>query len=166
MRFGLNSIVLIARRRTVRMAGRSRPTRPSAWTGAHGLGGDSVTETSSAVPGQDWTDVQGLETGLSAAGASASGAPNVVVILLDDVGFGQPSTFGGPIPTPQLDKLASQGLKYTRFHTTGICSPTRVALLTGRNHHQWPSARSPSCLPVFRGIAASGLARRQVWRAC
>lgn len=64
------------------------------------------------------------------------GAPNVVVILLDDVGFGQPSTFGGPVPTPQLDKLASQGLKYTRFHTTGICSPTRVALLTGRNHHQ------------------------------
>jgi hypothetical protein len=65
-----------------------------------------------------------------------AGAPNVVVILLDDVGFGQPSTFGGPIPTPQLDKLASQGLKYTRFHTTAICSPTRIALLTGRNHHQ------------------------------
>ncbi|MGE0759091.1 MAG: sulfatase-like hydrolase/transferase [Pirellulaceae bacterium] len=64
------------------------------------------------------------------------GAPNVVVILLDDVGFGQPSTFGGPIPTPQFDKLAREGLKYTRFHTTGICSPTRVALLTGRNHHQ------------------------------
>jgi len=64
------------------------------------------------------------------------GAPNVVVILLDDVGFGQPSTFGGPIPTPQLDKLASQGLRYTRFHTTAICSPTRIALLTGRNHHQ------------------------------
>ena len=64
------------------------------------------------------------------------GAPNVVVILLDDVGFGQPSTFGGPIPTPQFDKLASQGLRYTRFHTIGICSPTRIALLTGRNHHQ------------------------------
>ena len=63
-------------------------------------------------------------------------APNVVVILLDDVGFGQPSTFGGPIPTPQFDKLASQGLRYTRFHTIGICSPTRIALLTGRNHHQ------------------------------
>lgn len=64
------------------------------------------------------------------------GAPNVVMILLDDVGFGHPSTFGGPVPTPQMDKLASQGLKYTRFHTTGICSPTRAALLTGRNHHQ------------------------------
>ncbi|RGP54431.1 arylsulfatase [Pseudomonas abyssi] len=64
------------------------------------------------------------------------GAPNVVLILLDDLGFGQPGTFGGPIPTPSMDELASQGLRYTRFHTTGICSPTRAALLTGRNHHQ------------------------------
>ncbi|MBX3417231.1 MAG: sulfatase-like hydrolase/transferase [Pirellulaceae bacterium] len=64
------------------------------------------------------------------------GAPNVVVILLDEVGFGHPSTFGGPIPTPKLDQLARQGLRYTRFHTVGICSPTRIALLTGRNHHQ------------------------------
>ncbi len=63
------------------------------------------------------------------------GSPNVVVILLDDVGFGQPSTFGGLIPTPNLDKLADQGLKYNRFHTTAICGPSRAALLTGRNHH-------------------------------
>ncbi len=65
-----------------------------------------------------------------------SGAPNVVLILLDDLGFGQPSTFGGPVPTPNMDKLAASGLRYNRFHTTGICSPTRAALLTGRNHHQ------------------------------
>jgi arylsulfatase A-like enzyme len=64
------------------------------------------------------------------------GAPNVVVILLDDLGFGQPGTFGGPIATPNFDKLAAQGLRYNRFHTTAICSPTRAALLTGRNHHQ------------------------------
>lgn len=64
------------------------------------------------------------------------GAPNVIVILIDDLGFGQPGTFGGPVPTPYLDKLASQGLRYNQFHTTGICSPTRAALLTGRNHHQ------------------------------
>jgi len=64
------------------------------------------------------------------------GAPNVVVILLDDVGFGQPGTFGGPIPTPNLDKLAHEGLSYNRFHTTAICSPTRAAVLTGLNHHQ------------------------------
>ena len=63
------------------------------------------------------------------------GAPNVVVILLDDVGFGQVSTFGGPVPTPELDKLAAQGLRYNRFHTTAICGPSRAALITGRNHH-------------------------------
>lgn len=63
------------------------------------------------------------------------GAPNVVVILLDDVGYGQTSTFGGPVPTPELDKLADNGLRYTRFHTTAICGPSRAALLTGRNHH-------------------------------
>jgi len=67
--------------------------------------------------------------------AAPAGAPNVVVILLDDVGFGQPSTFGGLIPTPNLDKLASEGLRYNRFHTTAICGPSRAALLTGRNHH-------------------------------
>ena len=65
-----------------------------------------------------------------------AGAPNVLVVLLDDVGFGQPATFGGPVPMPNLDKLASEGLRYNQFHTTAICSPTRAALLTGRNHHQ------------------------------
>jgi arylsulfatase A-like enzyme len=63
------------------------------------------------------------------------GAPNVLVILLDDVGFGHTSTFGGPVATPTLDRLAKNGLKYNRFHTTALCSPTRAALLTGRNHH-------------------------------
>ncbi|MDH3679485.1 MAG: arylsulfatase [Acidimicrobiia bacterium] len=62
-------------------------------------------------------------------------APNVLVVLLDDVGFGASSTFGGPCETPNFDKLAAGGLKYNRFHTTAICSPTRQALLTGRNHH-------------------------------
>ena len=64
-----------------------------------------------------------------------AGAPNVVLILLDDSGFGQYSTFGGGIPAPTLDKLAAEGLKYNRFHTTALCSPTRAALITGRNHH-------------------------------
>ncbi|MDB6179532.1 arylsulfatase [Paracoccus sp. Z330] len=67
--------------------------------------------------------------------AAPDGAPNVVVILLDDVSFGQTSTFGGLIPTPELDALAAEGLRYTRFHTTAICGPSRAALLTGRNHH-------------------------------
>jgi arylsulfatase len=63
------------------------------------------------------------------------GAPNVVVILLDDVGFGMTSTFGGSIPTPNLDSLANEGLRYNRFHTTAICGPSRAVLITGRNHH-------------------------------
>ncbi len=64
-----------------------------------------------------------------------AGAPNVLLILLDDAGYGQTGTFGGLIPTPELDRLAAGGLRYTRFHVTGMCSPTRAALLTGRNHH-------------------------------
>ncbi len=63
------------------------------------------------------------------------GAPNVVVILIDDMGFGVSEAFGGPVTTPTMDKLAENGLKYNRFHTTSLCSPTRVALLTGYNHH-------------------------------
>jgi len=63
------------------------------------------------------------------------GAPNILLIMTDDVGFSAPSTFGGVIPTPALDRIANEGLRYTRFHTTALCSPTRAALLTGRNHH-------------------------------
>jgi arylsulfatase A-like enzyme len=64
-----------------------------------------------------------------------AGAPNVLVVLLDDVGFGASSTFGGPCNTPTFERLAADGLRYTRFHTTALCSPTRAALLSGRNHH-------------------------------
>jgi len=63
------------------------------------------------------------------------GAPNVVLILIDDMGFGVSEAFGGPVSTPTMDNLAANGLKYNRFHTTALCSPTRVALLTGYNHH-------------------------------
>ncbi|MGQ0633145.1 MAG: arylsulfatase [Planctomycetaceae bacterium] len=63
------------------------------------------------------------------------GAPNVLIVLIDDVGFGASSTFGGPCQTPTLDRLAQRGLRYSRFHTTALCSPSRQALLTGRNHH-------------------------------
>jgi arylsulfatase A-like enzyme len=64
-----------------------------------------------------------------------AGAPNVLVILIDDVGFGASSAFGGPCDTPNFEKLANDGLRYNRFHTTALCAPTRAALLTGRNHH-------------------------------
>jgi arylsulfatase A-like enzyme len=63
------------------------------------------------------------------------GAPSILLILIDDAGFGQFSTFGGGIPSPTMDRLAAEGLRYNRFHTTALCSPTRAALITGRNHH-------------------------------
>ena len=62
-------------------------------------------------------------------------APNILLIMTDDVGFAAPSTFGGVIPTPALDRIANMGLRYTNFHSTSLCSPTRAALITGRNHH-------------------------------
>ena len=63
------------------------------------------------------------------------GAPNILLVLIDDCGFGQYGTFGGGIPSPTMDRLAAEGLRYNRFHTTALCSPTRAALITGRNHH-------------------------------
>ena len=64
------------------------------------------------------------------------GAPNVLLVLIDDAGFGNPSTFGGPIDTPNYTRMAEQGLRYNRFHVTAVCSPTRAAMLTGRNQHR------------------------------
>ena len=102
------------------------------------------------APGQDRSvlpvpvpDFAGtMKPSLDAAGPSwpdrvkaPDGAPNILLVLTDDVGFGAASTFGGPVPTPNLDRLARQGAVYNNFHTTAMCSPTRAALLTGRNHH-------------------------------
>jgi arylsulfatase len=67
---------------------------------------------------------------------AAAGSPNVVLILLDDVGFGATSALGGPVQTPTFDRLAANGLRYNSFHMNALCSPTRAALLTGRNNHQ------------------------------
>ena len=80
-----------------------------------------------------------------------AGAPNVIVILLDDVGFAQFGTFGGAIPTPALDRLAKDGLRYNRYHTTAICSPTRAAMLTGRNHHLSGNGAIPEYATGFPG---------------
>jgi len=76
-----------------------------------------------------------LAPGYAARPQAPKGAPNVLIIMTDDVGFAASSTFGGPIPTLTFDALAAQGLRYNRFNTTALCSPTRAALLTGRNHH-------------------------------
>ena len=63
------------------------------------------------------------------------GAPNVLLLMTDDQGFGAPGTFGGVVPTPTMDRIAQAGLRYTNFHSTALCSPTRAAIITGRNHH-------------------------------
>ena len=82
------------------------------------------------------------------------GAPNVLVVLIDDAGFGNPSTFGGPIATPNYDRIADQGVKYNRFHVTAMCSPTRAALLTGRNHHAVGMGGIPEFSCGFPGYSA------------
>jgi arylsulfatase A-like enzyme len=105
-----------------------------------------------------------------------SGAPNVLIILLDDVGFGASSTFGGPCQTPNAEKLAANGLKYNRFHTTALCSPTRAAMLSGRNHHAvgmggiteiatsapgYNSMRPNTCAPLAEILKLNGYSTAQ-----
>ena len=83
------------------------------------------------------------------------GAPNVLIVLIDDMGFGAPSAFGGPCRMPHAERLAEQGAKYTRFHTTALCSPTRQALLTGRNHHSVNMgviAELATSMPGYTGV--------------
>lgn len=80
-----------------------------------------------------------------------AGAPNVLVIMTDDVGFGASSTFGGPIPTPTLDMLAAQGARYSSFHTASVCASTRAALLTGRNHHAIAAGSVPEMATPYPG---------------
>ncbi|MEV6964026.1 arylsulfatase [Hamadaea sp. NPDC051192] len=104
------------------------------------------------------------------------GAPNVLVVLLDDVGFGAASAFGGPCATPTAERLAAGGLKYTRFHTTALCSPTRAALLSGRNHHTvgmggiteiatsapgYNSLRPNTCAPLPETLRLNGYSTAQ-----
>src|SRR5438045_2274108 len=84
-----------------------------------------------------------------------AGAPNVVIVLLDDFGFGQSSAFGGAIQMPNLERLASEGLRYNNFHVTALCSPTRVALLTGRNHHSANAGAVMDVATAFPGNTAS-----------
>jgi arylsulfatase len=103
-------------------------------------------------------------------------APNVLIVLLDDVGFGASSAFGGPISTPNAERLAGNGLKYTRFHTTALCSPTRAALLSGRNHHTvgmggiteiatsipgYTSMRPNTCAPLAETLKLNGYSTAQ-----
>jgi arylsulfatase A-like enzyme len=105
-----------------------------------------------------------------------AGAPNVLVILLDDVGFAGSSAFGGPCATPTAERLAGDGLKYNRFHTTALCAPTRAALLSGRNHHSvgmgvitelatsapgYNSIRPNTCAPLAQTLLLNGYSTSQ-----
>ena len=83
-----------------------------------------------------------------------AGAPNVLVVLIDDAGFGNSGAFGGPIDTPNYDRIAGEGLRYNRFHVTAMCSPTRAALLTGRNHHAVGMGGIPETSGGFPGYSA------------
>src|SRR5882724_6311574 len=83
--------------------------------------------------------------------SAPKGAPNVLLIMTDDVGFGASSTFGGPIQTPTFDALAANGLRYNEFHTTALCSPTRAALISGRNHHNVASGNITEFATGFDG---------------
>ncbi|GAA5085767.1 arylsulfatase AtsD [Microbacterium yannicii] len=104
------------------------------------------------------------------------GAPNVLVVLIDDTGFGASSAFGGPVQTPTFERIAAKGLKYTRFHTTALCSPTRAALLSGRNHHTvgmggiteiatsapgYSSLRPNNCAPLAETLKLNGYSTSQ-----
>nr|WP_201471032.1 arylsulfatase [Microbacterium hydrocarbonoxydans] len=99
------------------------------------------------------------------------GSPNVLIVLIDDTGFGASSSFGGPVQTPNFERVAAAGLKYTRFHTTALCSPTRAALLSGRNHHTvgmggiteiatsapgYSSVRPNTCAPLAETLKLNG----------
>ena len=108
--------------------------------------------------------------------AAPPGAPNVLVVLLDDVGFAASSAFGGPCATPTAERLAANGLKYNRFHTTALCAPTRAALLSGRNHHTvgmgvitelatsapgYTSIRPNTCAPLAETLTLNGYSTAQ-----
>ncbi|MCP5043234.1 MAG: arylsulfatase, partial [bacterium] len=98
-------------------------------------GGEVLPMRELVPPGPVGLSVDEVPRHTFATQTPPAGAPNVVIVLLDDVGFAAASTFGGAVPTPHLDRLAEGGLRYNRFHTTAICSPTRASLLTGRNPH-------------------------------
>ncbi|MBV9335775.1 MAG: sulfatase-like hydrolase/transferase, partial [Solirubrobacterales bacterium] len=111
----------------------------------------------------DWT--------INMSPGAPEGAPNVLLVLIDDSGFGNPSTFGGPVSTPNMTRVGERGLRYNSFHVTALCSPTRAALLTGRNHHTvgfgsigelpgpfpgYTASVPKSCAPFVRVLQGNG----------
>jgi len=142
-------------------AGKFSPDRTVLPIPDRSFGGTMGRTMDESVP--DWTMIPGPQ--------APDGAPNVLVVLVDDAGFGNPDTFGGPISTPALTRVQQMGLTYNRFHVTAVCSPTRGALLTGRNHHRvgfgsiaeypgpfpgYTAARPRSCAAVPRILQENG----------
>jgi arylsulfatase len=105
---------------------------PSATTT---IQGDQIPAPDPKFGGVIKEDVKDSKTWWPPRVVPPKGAPNVLLILTDDQGYGVSSTFGGVIPTPAVDRIAKAGLRYTQFHSTALCSPSRAALITGRNHH-------------------------------
>ena len=124
-----------------------------AVAGSEALPGRVLPMRSLTPPGPVGLRVEEVPRHNFATTTPPAGAPNVVIVLLDDVGYSASSTFGGAIPTPALDELAKGGLRYNRFHTTAICSPTRASLLTGRNSHAAGVGAVLNSVQPYRGRA-------------
>jgi arylsulfatase A-like enzyme/uncharacterized membrane protein len=142
-------------------AGKFSPDRSRLPIPDRDFGGTTGRTMRQSVP--DWTFLPGPK--------APDEAPNVLIVLIDDAGFGNPDTFGGPISTPNLTRVQQMGLTYNRFHVTAVCSPTRAALLTGRNHHRvgfgsvaeypgpfpgYSAVRPKSCTPLPRILKENG----------
>jgi len=142
-------------------AGKFSPDRSVLPIPDRNFGGTMGRTMDQSVP--DWSMIPGPQP--------PEGAPNVLIVLIDDAGFGNPDTFGGPIATPNMTRVQQMGLTYNRFHVTAVCSPTRAALLTGRNHHRvgfgsiaeypgpfpgYTAARPRSCTALPRILRENG----------
>ncbi len=142
-------------------AGKFSPDRTVLPIPDRSFGGTMGRTIAQSVP--DWSMIPGPK--------APEGAPNVLIVLIDDAGFGNPDTFGGPISTPNLTRVKDMGLTYNRFHVTAVCSPTRAAMLTGRNHHRvgfgsiaeypgpfpgYTAARPKSCAALPRILKENG----------
>jgi arylsulfatase len=119
----------------VAVACRTEPTPQAAQPPTGGIDRSVLPIARPVTPTITTLDARNATAPPPFAVTAPKGAPNVVYVLIDDMGFGAPSTFGGAIPMPVMDSLANAGLRYNSFHTTALCSPTRMAILTGRNHH-------------------------------
>ena len=146
MRRGLIPILVLALAAVVGACDARRPAEPAAApdTTGHAAGtprsGDGLDRTVLPIPEPAVTTISERDARKATAPPrfqvkAPAGAPNVLIVLIDDMGFGHSSAFGGPVQMPTAERIAASGFRFNRFHTTALCSPTRTALLTGRNHH-------------------------------